>query len=194
MSTVQDIIKEIKNHPSNKKFTDKGYNPLFSAHKDATIVFIGQAPGSKAQEVDIPWSDASGKKLQEWLGISADQFYDHHSIALIPMDFYYPGKGKTGDLPPRSDFADLWHTKVFATMPKLKVKILIGQYAQNYYLPNKKKTLTETVQSYKEYIQDGYFPIPHPSPRNNIWLKKNPWFEKDVVPELQKMIKSALQN
>jgi len=191
---MKKLIQEIMNHPSNISHTKKGHQPLFSAHKDARIVFIGQAPGIKAQEADIPWSDASGRTLQKWLGITEEQFYDEKTIALVPMDFYYPGKGKTGDLPPRKDFADLWHTKVFDTMPNLKLKILIGQYAQKYYLGDQnKKNLTETVRNYKDYLKDGFFPIPHPSPRNNIWLRKNPWFEKDVIPELQKIIKKNLQ-
>ncbi len=181
-------------HPSNSEYTQKGYKPLFSIHKQSCIVLIGQAPGIRAQEADTPWSDPSGQKLQEWLGITPEQFYDHKTIALVPMDFYYPGKGKTGDLPPRKDFAAMWHPQVFAAMPNLELKILIGQYSQNYYLLNRKKTLTETVKNYKEYIKDGFFPIPHPSPRNNIWLKKNPWFEQEVVPELQKIIKYSLKN
>lgn len=187
---VKHLIKEIMNHPSNMAYTNKDWKPLFSNHKNAHVVFIGQAPGIKAQESNMSWSDASGRTLQTWLGISQEQFYDEKIIALVPMDFYYPGKGKTGDLPPRKDFANLWHERVFAEMPNLKLKILIGQYSQRYYLGDQnKKNLTETVRNYKEYLKDGFFPIPHPSPRNNIWLRKNPWFEKYIIPELQKNVK-----
>lgn len=193
--SMKELIQEIMAHPTNLVYTKAGHKPLFSLHKGARLVFIGQAPGIRAQEASLAWSDASGRTLQKWLGITEDQFYNEKTIALVPMDFYYPGKGKSGDLPPRKDFAGLWHGKVFAEMPNLELKILIGQYAQKYYLGDAYKgSLTETVKNYKEYIKDGYFPIPHPSPRNNIWLKKNPWFEGEVMPELQKYTHQLLKN
>lgn len=115
-------------------------------------------------------------------------FYDETQFAVMPMDFYFPGKGKSGDLPPRAGFADLWHPRLLQLMPNVHLTVLIGQYAQKYYLRRAKKTLTETVKNYTEYLPDGYFVLPHPSPRNNIWKAKNPWFEREVVPELQKRI------
>lgn len=189
--SIKKITQQITLDRNNKQYTKAGHKPLFSAHKNAIIALIGQAPGIHAQTAEQAWSDASGKKLQEWLGLTAEEFYDYKNIALIPMDFYYPGKGKTGDLPPRKNFAKKWHNKIFAEMPNLKYKILIGNYAQKYYLGDKyQKTLTATVRNHSDYLVDGFFPIPHPSPRNNIWLKKNPWFEKEVVPKLQKVIRN----
>lgn len=192
---MKKITAEIMNHPSNIEHTRRGYLPLFSAHQEATIALIGQAPGIKAQMSQLAWNDASGKTLQRWLGVTPEEFYDKKTFAIIPMDFYYPGKGKSGDLPPRRDFALYWHKKIFDTMPNLRLKLLIGQYAQKYYLGNRYRgTLTETVKNYSSYLQNGYFPLPHPSPRNNIWMKKNPWFETEVIPVLQKIIKENLRS
>ncbi|MCA9353008.1 uracil-DNA glycosylase family protein [Patescibacteria group bacterium] len=191
---MKDIIQEIINHPSNKHHTQKGHTPIFTAHRESRIVFIGQAPGVESQKTLTSWSDASGQVLLRWVGLTQDEFYSSKKIALVPMDFYFPGKGKSGHLPPRKDFASLWHPKIFSRCPNIKLKILIGWYAQKYYLADLcKDSLTNTVKAYKEYVKMGYFPVPHPSPRNNIWLKKNPWFERDVVPALQKMIKKYLK-
>ena len=192
-----DPIKKITNaiirHPQNKEMKQKGYIPIFTASTSAKIVLIGQAPGIKAQESKVPWNDKSGEQLKKWLSISEKDFYDASKVALIPMDFYFPGKGETGDLPPRPGFAELWHPQLFEVMPKSHITILIGQYAQGYYLEDKEPTLTETVRQYKKYLKQGFLPIPHPSPRNNIWKAKNPWFEIEVVPVLQKEIKKALR-
>lgn len=169
-----------------------GPRPVVTAHPKAKIVIIGQAPGTKVHHSGIPWDDASGKQLRKWLAISNEDFYDEQKIAIIPMGFCYPGKGKSGDLPPRPECATLWHQKLFTLMPNLELSILIGQYAQKYYLKEKaKKTLTETVSLYHEYLPT-HFPLPHPSPRNRFWLTKNPWFEDQVVPVLQQKIKQVL--
>ena len=189
--SVTKITKAIKQHPQNKEMSEQGHLPIFSADPKSKIVIIGQAPGARAQEAEKPWADKSGEQLLRWLGITEEVFYDKTKIALMPMDFYFPGKGKTGDLPPRKGFADLWHPPLLTLMSEVQLILLIGQYAQGYYLTDKKDTLTETVRNYKQYQADKFFPLPHPSPRNNIWKKKNPWFEKNVVPELQKVIKRA---
>ncbi len=193
MKTIKSIRQAIIDHPTNKWAKDKNWIPIFTAHKEARISIIGQAPGIRAQTSEIPWDDASGKALRQWLGVSDETFYDPKQIALIPMDFYFPGKGKSGDLPPRKDFAELWHEPLFDLMPNIELTILIGQYAQAYYLGNKKaKTLTETVQNYKKYLKEGYLPLPHPSPRNNIWMAKNPWFVQKVLPELKLIVSHLL--
>ena len=177
----------------NKKYTDEGIEPLFSAPSTAKILIIGQAPGIKAQESRIFFNDKSGVKLREWMGIDDDIFYKSGLIGVVPMDFYYPGKGKSGDLPPRKDFAAKWHPKILKELSKVELIILIGQYAQKYYLGDKEKSnLTETVKAYNEYLPK-YLPIVHPSPRNMIWLKKNPWFEEDVIPILKNKIKEYLK-
>ena len=182
------LSKDIEDHPQNKEMTEKGYIPIFSASSTAKIVIIGQAPGIKAQESKKPWNDKSGEQLRRWLKVTDEVFYDCNQLALVPMDFYFPGAGKTGDLPPRRGFAELWHSRIFDCMPNIELKILVGQYAQNYYLQDKKSTLTETVKHYKQYLSRSVLPLPHPSPRNNIWKKKNPWFEDEVVPQLQGQI------
>lgn len=173
--------------------TQRGDTPLFSAHTQSKIVIIGQAPGARTMQAEKPWADASGDRLRDWMGVSQDVFYDVKKIALVPMDFYFPGHGSAGDLPPRKDFADMWHPKILDQMGKIQLTLLVGQYAQAYYLGDtRQKNLTETVHNYTTYMRDGFFPLPHPSPRNNIWLKKNPWFAKDVLPALQKNIAQIL--
>ena len=160
------LKKEIMSDSDNKKYTDEGIEALFSAPSTAKILIIGQAPGIKAQESRIFFNDKSGVKLREWMGIDDDIFYKSGLIGVVPMDFYYPGKGKSGDLPPRKNFAPKWHEKVLELMPNIELIILVGKYAQDYYLhKNKKSNLTETVLHYEEY-GPLYFPIVHPSPLN----------------------------
>lgn len=152
----------------------------------ATILIVGQAPGTKVHASGVPWDDASGKRLREWLGVPPAQFYDESMFAIMPMGFCYPGRGKGGDNPPRPECAPLWHDRVRATLPNIKLTLLIGTYAQAHYLGNRRKaTLGETVRSWRDYIDMGYLPLVHPSPRNQIWLKRNPWFEVEIVPYLR---------
>jgi uracil-DNA glycosylase len=168
-------------------------NPVLAAHKNSKIAIVGQAPGSIVHQTGIPWDDKSGERLRQWLNIDKSTFYNPEEIALIPMGFCYPGKGKTGDLPPRIECAPQWHDQLFQHMSKLELVILIGTYAQGYYLKEKrKKTLTETVRNYTDYLPD-FFVLPHPSPRNNIWMKKNPWFEKDLIPEFKIIVKELIE-
>lgn len=193
MNSLEQLKQEIMADSDNRKFTDEGIEPLFSAPSTAKILIIGQAPGIKAQESKIFFNDKSGVKLREWMGIDDEIFYKSGLIGVVPMDFYYPGKGKSGDLPPRKNFAKKWHDKVLELMPNLELIILVGKYAQDYYLGNEKQqNLTETVFNYKQYLP-RYFPIVHPSPLNFRWHSKNPWFIKEVVPELQKRVKEILQ-
>ena len=192
MDSFEQLKKEIMADSDNKKYTDKGIEPLFSTPSTAKILIVGQAPGIKAQESKIFFNDKSGVKLREWMGIDDEIFYKSGLIGVVPMDFYYPGKVKSGDLPPRKNFAIKWHSKVLELMPNLELIILVGKYAQDYYLGNdKKQNLTETVFNYKQYLP-RYFPIVHPSPLNFRWNNKNPWFIKEVVPELQKRVKEIL--
>lgn len=152
----------------------------------AKILIIGQAPGTKVHASGIPWDDASGKRLRDWLGVTPDQFYDERRFAIMPMGFCYPGRGKGGDNPPRPECAPLWHDRVRATLPNIKLTLLIGTYAQAHYLGSRRKaTLGETVRAWRDYIDDGYLPLVHPSPRNQIWLKRNPWLEAEIVPYLR---------
>jgi len=184
------IQKEIMADPMNAEYTNQGFEPLFTGSPTSKIAIIGQAPGIRAQTSGIPWDDASGERLREWLGITSEQFYDEKLVALIPMDFYFPGNGKSGDLPPRKGFAEKWHHQLLEHIEGDPLIVLIGQYAQGYYLPEKEKTLTETVKNYKKYLGNNMFPLPHPSPRNNIWMARNPWFGKEVIPELRKFVRA----
>ena len=184
----EQLKKDIMLDVDNKVYSDKGIEPLFSAPRTAKILIIGQAPGIKAQESRIFFNDKSGVKLREWMGIDNELFYNSGLIGVVPMDFYYPGKGKSGDLPPRKNFAHKWHPRVLELMPDIKLIILVGKYAQDYYLKDKKETnLTGTVKNYKKYLPK-YFPIVHPSPLNFRWQAKNPWFLEEVVPVLKKMV------
>lgn len=166
--------------------------PVVRASATSRLLIVGQAPGRRVHETGIPWNDPSGDLLRAWLRLDREQFYDETRIAIVPTGFCYPGKGKQGDLPPRSECAPQWHDRFLAAMPKIGLTLLIGSHAQAYYLGEKRKpTLTETVENFKEYLPH-FFPLPHPSPRNRLWLKRNPWFEKDVLPELRKRVQKIL--
>lgn len=193
MDKFQTIFQQIKNDPQNAKYTSQGIEPLYKASTTAKIAIIGQAPGKKAQDTGIFWNDPSGVRLRQWLGVSADTFYNSDLFAIIPMDFYYPGKGKSGDLAPRKDFSQKWHPLLFDLMPQIQLTILVGSYAAKKYLNLKSSAkLTDVVRAYSNYLP-AYFPLIHPSPRNQIWLAKNPWFEQEVIPDLQKRVATILK-
>ncbi len=187
---MEQLLREIRACTICEKHLEHGVNPVLAASSKSKVAIIGQAPGSVVHRSGVPWDDKSGDRLREWLGVTKTQFYDANFLALIPMGFCYPGKGKTGDLPPRAECAPTWHPSLFEKMNELELTILIGSYAQTRYLgDHRKKTLTETVKSFQEYLPK-FIVLPHPSPRNNIWLKKNQWFEEELVPVLKKKIKS----
>lgn len=187
-----ELLQQIRKCKVCEAFLPLGANPVVQAHPESKIVIIGQAPGLKVHQSNIPWNDASGDQLRKWLGVSKEEFYDPEIFALIPMGFCYPGRGASGDLPPRKECAPLWHLSLLTEMKKAKLILLIGQYAQNYYLKGKKyKTLTENIKYYKDFLPD-YFPLPHPSPRNFIWMNKNQWFVESVLPELKNKVKAVL--
>ncbi|MBM7708285.1 uracil-DNA glycosylase family protein [Enterococcus lemanii] len=191
--TIAEIKQAIMQDPANQAMTAQGWQPIFTAYPETKILLIGQAPGIKTQLKEDVFRDQSGKKLRQWLNVSEETFYDSKKISVLPLDFYFPGKAKTGDLPPRLDFAEKWHPLLLEQMPQVKLTILIGLYAQKFYLQERaKKTLTATVQAYKEYLPE-YFPLPHPSPLNIRWFKNNPYFEAEMVPELQAIVKAALE-
>lgn len=159
--------------------------PVFEVSSSAKILIIGQAPGTKVHQSGVPWDDPSGRKLREWLEMSEETFYDVSKVAIMPMGFCYPGKGKSGDLPPRPECAPQWHDQLLGHMPNIEVTLLIGMYAQKWYLKERvQKNLTETVRSFEEYLPK-YIPLPHPSPRNRFWFQKNPWFEEELLPVLR---------
>lgn len=185
---MKQLLSDIRKCTTCLQYLEHGVNPVLQAGIDAKIVIIGQAPGSKVHQTGIPWDDASGNQLRKWLGIDKEVFYDADKVALIPMGFCYPGKGKSGDLPPRQECAPQWHHLLLSQMRSVKLTLLIGQYAQSHYLGERMKSnLTETVSAYEEYLPQ-YLPLPHPSPRNRFWLKNNPWFEEHVVPYIQQVV------
>ncbi|WP_199269934.1 uracil-DNA glycosylase family protein [Algibacter sp. L1A34] len=189
---MQELLSNIRQCKICEEHLVLGARPVLSAHPDSKIVIIGQAPGIKVHLSGIPWDDASGKQLRKWLNVSVEDFYDETKFAIIPMGFCYPGKGKTGDLPPRPECAPQWHELLFNKLKNVELVILIGMYAQKYYLgKTAKKTLTETVDNFQEYLPK-FLPLPHPSPRNRFWLTKNPWFETEVIPMLQKRVETLL--
>lgn len=191
---IQTIIAKIEKDPDNLKFKQMGWTPILSVHPKAKILIIGQAPGLKTQNIGSVFHDQSGDRLRDWLGVNEDQFYDSSCFAILPMDFYFPGKGKSGDLPPRKNFAAKWHPLLLEQMPNIELTILIGSYAQKYYLEDRcERNLTETVRNFESYLPQ-YFTIVHPSPLNRRWMAKNPWYEKDVLPELKQAVAAILES
>ncbi|KDM91987.1 uracil-DNA glycosylase family protein [Photobacterium galatheae] len=168
-----------------------GPRPVIQASSEARLMIVGQAPGTRVHDTGIPWNDPSGDRLRRWLDLDRETFYDPSRIAIMPMGLCYPGKGKSGDLPPRPECAPQWHGQVWPLLPNVGMTLLVGQYAQNYYLSDKPKTLTDTVRAWRQWAPT-YLPLPHPSPRNTLWLKKNPWFEADVVPYIRDYVHQHL--
>ena len=189
--SISKIVEELKADERNAEYTRRGIPPIFQLNKDAKILIIGQAPGRKVEESKIPFDDKSGEKLISWMGIDRKTFYSD-KIAILPMDFYYPGKGKTGDLPPRKFIAEEYHREFLDELTNVEMTLLIGKYSMDYYLKGKmKRNLTETVRRYEEYLPK-YFPIVHPSPLNFRWQAKNPWFMEEVVPVLAERVAKIL--
>ena len=190
--SLNDIISQIENDSRNYKYTKRNIPPILQVNSKAKVLIIGQAPGKKVEESLIPFNDKSGDTLISWMGIDRDTFYSD-KIAILPMDFYYPGKGKTGDLPPRKFIANEYHESILNELKNIELTILIGKYSMDYYLKGQmKKNLTETVRCFDEYLP-RYFPIVHPSPLNFRWQAKNPWFVQDVVPMLKKTVNKILK-
>ncbi len=165
--------------------------PVLRANSTARLLVVGQAPGTKVHASGIPWDDASGKRLRTWLDLSVEEFYDESRIAIVPMGFCYPGKGKSGDLPPRPECASTWHEKVLAHLPDIRTTLLIGMYAQKHYTSSQHKTLTERVSNWRDFAPEKFM-LPHPSPRNQMWLRRNPWFEAELVPTLKSRVRAIL--
>ena len=193
MDKLKEIFEAIKADPQNINYTKEGIEPLYSVHKEAKICIIGQAPGIRAQESRLFWNDPSGERLRDWLGIDRETFYQSNKISILPLDFYFPGKGKSGDLPPRKGFAEKWQEQLLQQMPEIEFFVLVGSYTIKYYLNLKSSAkTTEVIRDFEKYLPK-YFPLIHPSPRNNIWLAKNPWFEPQLVPELPKSLPQLMK-
>jgi uracil-DNA glycosylase len=189
-SDLERIRREITTDPANEWAVAADYEPLYVADTSARIVVVGQAPGRKAQESGLAWNDASGVRLIEWLGVDEATFRDPSAFALLPMDFYYPGKGPHGDLPPRREFAARWHPQILQAMPDIRLTLLIGSYAQQHYLGTR-ESLTATVRRFADFLP-AVLPLVHPSPLNFRWLAKNSWYEQEVIPQLRQCVRAAL--
>jgi uracil-DNA glycosylase len=170
-----------------------GPRPVLQLASSARLVIIGQAPGSKVHQSGVPWDDASGDRLRDWLGLDRSVFYDAARVAIMPMGFCYPGAGQSGgDKPPRPECAPLWHERLLGFLPDVRLTLLIGQYAQRYYLTSKRKdSLTDTVRAFSE-CAPRFFPLPHPSWRSVVWMRNHPWFEEAVIPQLRKAVRGSL--
>jgi uracil-DNA glycosylase len=193
MKKLTTLLREVRRCDICSAYLPAGPRPILSAHESARILIIGQAPGRRVHDTGIPWDDPSGDRLRNWLRVTKEQFYDPKALALVPMGFCYPGKGPSGDLPPRPECAETWHEELLVRMPQVKLTVLLSQYAHTRYLGHRRKaTVTETVKAWKEY-RPRRIPLPHPSPRNNIWLKKNPWFSEQVLPYLRQRVKHVLR-
>lgn len=193
MSTsLSKLVKEIRSCALCTEFLPLGPRPVVQAGVSAKILIVGQAPGRRVHETGVPFDDPSGDRLRSWMGIEKEVFYDKNKIAIVPMGFCFPGTGKSGDLPPRPECAEIWRDKLLNLLPNVALTVVVGQYAQSWHLgKSNKHNLTETVRAWKEYWPRSV-PLPHPSPRNNIWLKKNVWFEDEVLLHLKKKVKILL--
>ena len=191
-SSLQLLLGQIRDCRECESKLPCGPRPILAAHRNSRILIIGQAPGVRVHESGVPWDDPSGERLRQWMGIDRDVFYDESKIALVPMGFCYPGTGKSGDLPPRPECARLWHGPLLEKLSRVKLTLLVGNYAQNARMGDERKSsLTETVKAWKEF-RPAVLPMPHPSPRNNIWLSKNPWFQDKVLPYLRMRVRRLL--
>ena len=188
---VEDIVKKLRKDPRNETYTDRGIGPIFQINPKSKILMIGQAPGKKVEESGILFNDKSGENLVDWLGITGEKLHGE-DFSIIPMDFYFPGKGKSGDKAPRKFIGEEYHPLLLEELKNVRLTILIGTFAQKFYLKDSfKKNLTETVKSYEEYLPE-YFPLVHPSPLNNRWQAKNPFFKEEVLPQLKEIIGEIL--
>ena len=190
--TLKQLLSEVRACHSCEPQLPLGPRPVLRASNTARLLIIGQAPGTRVHQSGIPWDDPSGARLRDWMQIDRDLFYDEQHIAIIPMGFCYPGKGKSGDLPPRPECAPQWHERLLDEMPALRLTVLIGQYAQKYYLETRQRSLADTVRDWKSCLPE-YFPLPHPSPRNIRWFRNNPWFETEVLPAFRRHTRRALK-
>lgn len=190
MASLPTLLREIRACTLCAAHLPHGPRPVLQAGETARLLIAGQAPGRKVHESGIPFDDASGERLRDWLGLDRDTFYDAARVAIVPMGFCYPGKGKSGDLPPRPECAPAWQAQLAPHLRELRLTLAVGQYAQAWHLPEA-RSLTEAVAAWRAHWP-RLLALPHPSPRNNLWLKRNPWFERELVPALRGRVAQAL--
>ncbi len=193
MASLASLLTDVRACVLCAEHLPLGPRPVVQMHASARILIAGQAPGRKVHETGVPFNDASGDRLRAWLGISREVFYDAERVAILPMGFCFPGTGKSGDLPPRPECAPAWRATLLSRLRNLKLTLVIGQYAQAYHLSNETASLTEAVQAWRKYWPRTV-PLPHPSPRNNLWLKRNAWFEEELIPILRTRVSEVLEH
>ncbi|MCL6415379.1 uracil-DNA glycosylase family protein [Aestuariirhabdus sp. Z084] len=188
--TLTDLLSEIRECTQCASELSHAPRPVVVVSPEARLLIIGQAPGARVHATGIPWNDPSGDRLRDWLGLESSEFYNAERVAIVPMGFCYPGKGVSGDLPPRSECAPLWHKALMRSMPQIRLRLLVGQYAQRYYLGKQAGGVTDCVRRSlaHEMVAPDVFCLPHPSPRNNRWFKRHPWFEQEVLPRLRQEV------
>lgn len=192
MPALADLLAEVRACRACAASLPNAPRPILRAGRGARLLIIGQAPGRRAHETGVAWNDPSGERLRDWLQLDAASFYDEQRVAILPMGFCYPGKAASGDAPPRPECAPLWHARMLAALPEVRLTLLIGAYAQAHYLgPDARRGLTATTAAYCAQLP-RYFPLPHPSPRNVGWFKRNPWFEREALPALRAAVAAAL--
>ena len=187
-----DLLESVRACRLCEAHLPSGPRPIVQLDPRAKVLIAGQAPGRRVHECGVPFDDPSGDRLRDWLGFSREVFYDATTVAILPMGFCYPGTGKSGDLPPRPECEKAWRRPLLEQLPNIRLTLVIGQYAHKWHLTDSKKNLTDNVRAWQDYAP-GLFPLPHPSPRNNIWLKKNPWFEDALLPELKAAARAAVK-
>lgn len=191
MAALPGLLTEVRACTRCAAHLPLGPRPVLQLHASARLLVAGQAPGRKVHETGLPFNDASGDRLRDWLGISRATFYDARQVAIVPMGFCFPGTGKSGDLPPRPECAPAWRAPLLSHLQQLRLTLVIGRYALAYHLPDAGASLTEGVQSWRKHWP-RVVPLPHPSGRNNLWLKRNPWFEQELLPLLRTRVAQVL--
>lgn len=191
--SLDSLLREIRACRLCESQLPLGANPVLRANRHARLLIVGQAPGTRVHASGVPWNDSSGIRLRHWMGIEREQFYNERRVAIVPMGFCYPGTGTSGDLPPRPECSATWHPKLLPLLENVRLTLLVGHYAQAYFLQSERgKTLTDTVRQWQRYMP-RFLPLPHPSPRNTLWINKNPWFEEQVIPVLREAVADALE-
>lgn len=192
MPQLDQILCEVRACTLCAAHLPLGPRPVVRLDARQRVLITGQAPGTRVHATGLPWNDPSGERLRAWMNLDREQFYDISRYGVMAMGFCYPGKGKGGDLPPRAECAPLWHPQLRPLLPELRLTLMVGRYAHLHYLDAKRETLEQTVRRWREHLPRGYFPLPHPSPRNTLWLKQRPWFDAEIVPALREALAAAL--
>jgi len=189
--SFEELVRQVRACQICADVLPLGPRPVIQLSECSKILVVGQAPGRRVHETGLPFNDPSGDRLRDWMGITRDTFYDEQKLAILPMGFCYPGTGKSGDLPPRPECAPAWREALLARLKEIELTLVIGQYAHAWHLPDTSRKLTDNVRQWRQYWPT-LVPMPHPSPRNNLWLRRNPWFEQELVPALRERVAEVL--